>query len=91
MTAKEMIKWYAEYKGYTLATNKKDAIQRRILGYLYIDLGQGIITRNTIQEIKAIKGLEEFKKLISEESLITSNGLGEFSACKTTFERRNHK
>ena len=91
MTAKEMIKWYAEYKGYTLATNRKDEIQRRILAYLYIDLGQGIITRNAIQELKAIKGLEEFKKLISEEPLLISNGLGAFIDCKTTFERRDNR
>jgi len=60
MTAKEMIEWYAEHKGYTLTLKCKDTVQRQILAYLYMDLAQGILTRNSVQELKSIKGLTEF-------------------------------
>lgn len=67
MTNKEMIKWYADYKGYTLSTRSSDSTKRRILAYLYMDLAQGILTRNKIQEIKAGKGLEDFYKLLNTD------------------------
>ena len=60
MTTKEMIAWYAEHKGYTLTIKCKDTVQRQIIAYLYMDLAQGILVRNSIQELKAIKGLKEF-------------------------------
>lgn len=66
MTNKEMVAWYADYKGYTLSTTKNsDNTKRRIMAYLYMDLAQGILTRNKIQEFKALKGLTEFSKLSS--------------------------
>lgn len=67
MTNKEMIKWYADYKGYTLSSRNSDSTKRRILAYLYMDLAQGILTRNKIQEIKARKGLETFYRLSETE------------------------
>lgn len=64
MTNKEMVEWYADYKGYTLSyTKNSDATQRRIVAYLYMDLAQGILTKNKIQEIKATKGLAEFSRI----------------------------
>lgn len=64
MTNKEMVEWYADYKGYTLSyTKNSDATQRRIVAYLYMDLAQGILTKNRIQEIKAAQGLTEFARI----------------------------
>ena len=61
-TAKELLNWYAEYKGYQLSANKhnKSKVYNRILAYLYIDLAQGLLTDNKIQELKATKGINEF-------------------------------
>lgn len=64
MTNKEMIRWYSDYKGYTLSTTRNlDSTKRRIIAYLYIDLAQGILTRNRIRELKALKGITEFCEL----------------------------
>lgn len=68
MTTKEMIAWYADYRGYTLTTAHKDKIQRRIKAYLYMDVSQGILTHNLVRETRALRGIEEFKKL-TEESI----------------------
>lgn len=61
-TAKELLNWYAEYKGYQLSANKqnKNKVYNRILAYLYIDLARGLLTDNKIQEIKALRGINEF-------------------------------
>lgn len=61
-TAKELLNWYSEYKGYQLSANKhnKSKVYNRILAYLYIDLAQGLLTDNKIQELKATKGINEF-------------------------------
>ena len=61
-TAKDLLNWYAEYKGYQLSANKKNKnkVYNRILAYLYIDLAQGLLTDNKIQELKALKGINEF-------------------------------
>ena len=65
MTTREMVNWYAEHKGYTLTLRSKDTVQRQIVAYLYMDLAQGILTKNSIQEFKAVKGLKEFASLTS--------------------------
>ena len=61
-TAKELLNWYAEYKGYQISANKhnKSKVYNRILAYLYIDLAQGLLTDNKIQENKALKAINEF-------------------------------
>ena len=61
-TAKELLNWYAEYKGYQLSANKhnKTKVYNRILAYLYIDLAQGLLTESKIQEIKALRAINEF-------------------------------
>ena len=61
-TAKELLNWYAEYKGYQLSANKhnKTKVYNRILAYLYIDLAQGLLTDNKIQANKALRGIGEF-------------------------------
>ena len=60
MTAKEMVKWCAERKGYILSMGRKDSIQRRIIANLCNDIGYGILSGNEIQRIKAKEALIEF-------------------------------
>ena len=56
-TAKELLNWYAEYKGIQIVANKhnKNKVYNRILAYLYIDLAQGLLTDNKVQKTKALK------------------------------------
>ena len=60
MTTKEMIAWYAEYKGYRLSTMAKDAVQRRIVSYLCNDIGYAILSEDEPRRIKAKTALTEF-------------------------------
>lgn len=71
-TVKELLNWYADYKGYQLSANKhnKTKVYRRILAYLYIDLAQGLLTENKVQENKALRGINEFLSFNLEAQVI---------------------
>lgn len=74
-TAKELLNWYADYKGYQLSANKNNKLKvyNRILAYLYIDLAQSLLTEDKIQENKALKGINEFLSFNTEN--LTHNAL----------------
>lgn len=60
MTTKEMIKFYAEYKGYILSSGRKESVQRRIVAYLCNDIGYAILSNDEMRRIKAKDALTEF-------------------------------
>ena len=63
MTTKEMIKWYSEYKGYTLSNGRKESVQRRIIAYLCNDIGYAILNDDEVRRIQAKEALTEFCQL----------------------------
>lgn len=60
MTTKEMIAWFACYRGYTLSTGRKDSVQRRIIASLCNDIGYAILGNDELRRIKAKDALVEF-------------------------------